>query len=205
METYTFTGWILFHLNYTENEQQRESSVQYLTAEVLGSIWTGLSKEASEWEFFYFAIKQFPKVMKAISIIASSKYNKKFIQIYFFISYLLLSPVYAISLQGLIFFSPPNKTELLPGIEKLIALANSKTCYFWWSILQDCPPFMFFYCQIQDSISCYQIQKDDLHDFFYCVVSSKMHTWLPNCDPSDKIIFSSLGTAQILDIYSPFT
>lgn len=84
METYTFTGWILFHLNYTENEQQRESAVQYLTAEVLGSIWTGLSKEASEWEFFYFAIKQFPKVMKAISIIASSKYNKKFIQIYFF-------------------------------------------------------------------------------------------------------------------------
>lgn len=80
-------------------------------------------------------------------------------------------------------------TELLPSIKKLRTLANPKTCYFWWSTLQVCPPFMFFHCQIQDFISCYQIQKDDLLDFFYCMVSLKMYTRLPNCDLSDKNFF----------------
>lgn len=64
---------------------------------------------------------------------------------------------------------------------------------------------MFFHCQIQDFISCYQIQKDDLLDFFYCMVSLKMYTRLPNCDLSDKNFFWSLGTAQILNIFSPCT
>jgi len=51
-------------VNYTEKEQQRASVVQHLTAEVLGSIWSGLSKGAGEWEDFYFAIKQFPEVIE---------------------------------------------------------------------------------------------------------------------------------------------
>lgn len=72
------------------------------------------------------------------------------------------------------------------------------------STLQVHPPFMFSRCQIKYFVSCLQIQKDDLLKFFYCMVWSKMHTWLPNCDWSDKIIFWSLGTGQILYMYSPY-
>lgn len=49
-------------MNYAEKEQQRVSVAQHLTAEVLGSIWSGLSKGASEWEDFYSAFKQFSEV-----------------------------------------------------------------------------------------------------------------------------------------------
>lgn len=65
-------------VNYTETEQQRAIMVQHLTAEVLDSIWSGLSKEASKWKDFYFAIEQFPEVIEDL---ASPKYNRKFIQI----------------------------------------------------------------------------------------------------------------------------
>lgn len=55
---------MLFLVNYTEKDEQRTSTVKHLVAEVLGSIWSGLSKGASEWKDFYFAIKQFPEVIE---------------------------------------------------------------------------------------------------------------------------------------------
>lgn len=60
------------------------------------------------------------------------------------------------------------------------------------------PLFVFSHCQIQNSVSCLQFQKDDLLGFFYCMVWSKMYTQLPNCEWTDTIIFWSLSTAQIL-------
>lgn len=123
---------MLFLLIYTENEQQSGSAVQHLTAEVLGSIWRGLSKRAGEWKYFYFAIKQFPKVIqeRPFPLQLHQNTTKNSFRSVFFISCLLLSPVYAISFQSVIFFSPVNMTELLLTIKKLITLANQKPAIF---------------------------------------------------------------------------
>lgn len=143
---------------------------------------------------------------KAISTLASPKYNRKFVQIWFCHLLSLAFSCLWYTPSGLNFFSPVNVTDQLPSIKKLVTLAIPKNLLFLMeqeSTLQVHPLFMFFHWQIHKSISCFQIQKDGLLDFFYCMVWSKTYKWLPNCDWSNKIVFWSLGTAQILNVYSP--
>lgn len=179
---------------------QRDAE-QHLTVEVLGSICSRHSKGAREQKDYYFAIKNFSKSDREeeISTLLSPKIQQKIHSIpdlSYSVPYFLPS--------GPLFSHDSHFSSTWPNYQKPCKFGKAeKPAISDGARKWPTNPSSFHLLSLPDSVSCFHLQKDDVLGFFYCMVSSRMYTWLPNHGCSGKIVFWFLSTNRTLNTYSP--